>query len=987
MLLMASTTIASFAQTSPNIVRGVVVNEQQEPLVGAAILQMGTSNGVSSGINGEFALELTQGGRDFIQISFFGYKSIDLSITSSLLQGPIVLQEDTQNVDEVVVIGYGTVKKNDMTGSVTTVKADQLNKGVASTPSSLLMGKSAGVVVTQGSGQPGAGAAIRIRGGSSLSANNDPLIVVDGLPISNTGISGVSDPLSSINPNDIESFTVLKDASATAIYGSRASNGVIIITTKKGSKYGSGKPTFDADFKASISNNNKYVDVMSADQLRATMTDYANRTAQPDALAALGSSNTDWQKEIYQIAPSYEFNVGMNGNAKFGKVGYMPYRVSVGYLYQEGVLKTSDMGKVTAAFNVNPILFDEHLSVNLNGKFMNMDNTFANQDAISAAVNYDPTQAIYDDSANGLGGYRVWKTDENINTMATMNPVGLLANRVDKANANRYIGSAQFNYKIHGFEELTANVNLGIDYANSNGTDKVMQNSEKSFHDTMENGSGSLRTYDQQKKDLTLESYLSYNKEINKHSVSAMAGYSWQHFHEQSYETKVKLSNDEAIGTPRDFATEYFLVSFYGRFNYTFDNRYMVTATLRNDGTSRFINDKWGLFPSVAAAWNAKNESFLKNVDAISTAKLRLSWGQTGQQDIGMGNYPSMATYKYNQGGSNYYFGNNLIIPITPLGYNADLKWETTTTYNAGIDLGFLNGRITANLDYYQRETTDLINFTPVPAGSNLTNALLANIGSLENRGFEIELNGVAIQTKNTIWNIGVNAAWNKTEITKLTLNDSADYRGADTGPGVMGAVGNTIQKNQVGYAPNTFYVYEQIYNTEGNPIMGAYVDRNEDGQINDHDKYYHEKAGPDVTLGFNTSLTWKNLTVAASAHASVGNYIYNNVRSQRELMTDLWTNNFVSNLMTTAPASNFTKSQYDSDMYIENGSFFKIDNITVSYHFDMFENIKFDVFGTIQNVATFTNYSGLDPEVFSGVDQYVFPRPTTYIIGLKLNF
>lgn len=986
MLLMTSTTIASFAQTSSSVVRGTVVNEQQEPIIGAAILEIDTSNGVTSDINGEFALNLTETGGG-IRISYFGYIPVDINSSSLQLQLPIVLKADVKAMDEVVVIGYGTVKKDDLTGSVTTVKADQLNKGVATTPTSLLIGKSAGVVVTQGSGQPGAGAKIRIRGGSSLSATNDPLIIIDGLPISNTGINGVSDPLSSINPNDIESFTILKDASATAIYGSRASNGVIIITTKKGSKYGSGKPSFDIDFKTSLSQNTKYVDVMNADQLRTAMTNYSTLTNQPEALAALGTADTDWQKEIYKVAPSYELNVGLNGNAKFGTVGYMPYRVSAGYIYQEGVIKTADMGKVTAAVNLNPILFDEHLSINMNAKFMNINNTFANQDAIGAAVNYDPTQPIYDDSANGLGGYKVWRQSGNINTIATMNPVALLTDRIDKGGANRYIGSAQFNYKIHGFEELSANINLGIDYADSNGTDRILENSEKSFHNTQEAGSGSLRKYNQQKKDLTFESYLSYNKDIKKHNIGAMAGYSWQHFHEQAYSETKKLSVDEFIGAPRNSATEYFLVSLYGRFNYSFDNKYMVTATLRNDGTSRFINDKWGIFPSVAAAWNLKNEDFLKNSDVLSTAKLRVSWGQTGQQDLDKGNYPSMATYLYNQAGSHYQFGDQIIIPITPLGYNADLKWETTTTYNAGIDFGLLNGRIYGSLDYYKRKTTDLINFTPVPAGSNLTNNLLANIGSLKNSGFEVELNGVAIQTKTVNWNIGVNAAWSNTEITKLTTNDSSDYKGADTGPSILGAVGNTIQKNQIGYAPNTFYVYEQIYDTAGNPIMGAYVDRNNDGEINENDKYYHQKAGPDVTLGFNTSLTWKNLTIAASAHASVGNYVYNNIRSQRELLTDLWTNNFVSNLITTAPASNFTKAQQYSDMYVENASYFKLDNVTVSYHFGMFDDLSFDVYGTVQNVATFTNYSGLDPEVFDGVDQYVFPRPTTYIIGLKLNF
>ena len=624
---------------------------------------------------------------------------------------------------------------------------------------------------------------------------------------------------------------------------------------------------------------------------------------------------------------------------------------------------------------------------------MFQNNRFANTGAISAAIEYDPTQPVYSEE-HGLDGYWMWgnvMSDGSFepNTQATINPLAALYQRNDVSKASRFIGNAQFDYKIHGLEDLRLNLNLGMDYSHSNGTVTVPYGAEQSYHNQTQAGRGLNNPYDQTKRDMTLEAYADYTKEINKHSFGVMAGYSWQHFYTESNSQSLTqpdpVAGSQATLSEFHNKSEYFLVSFFGRANYNYDNRYMVTATVRWDGTSRFTNNKWGFFPSVALGWNIKGESFLKNSKAVSDLKLRLSWGQTGQQDIG-DVYQSIPTYQNNLIGSYYMFNGQVIVPITPNGYNADLKWETTTTYNIGLDYGFLNDRLFGTLDVYYRETTDLLNYTPVAAGANLTNYLFANIGSLVNKGVEFEITGIPVQTQNWNWTIGANFAYNHNRITKLTTNDGEGYTGVATG-GISGGVGNTIQRHMVGYPANTFYVYQQVYDEQGAPIPGAYVDQNGDGVIDADDLYYLGQASPVWTIGFNTSVSWKNLTLAIAGHGNLGNMVYNNNASRLSLLSDLWTNSFVRNCMTAAPGWGFTNAAYLSDYWVEDGSFFKIDRITLSYLFDLGKGGSLNLFGTVQNVATFTNYSGIDPEVFGGIDNNMYPRPRTYIIGLKYNF
>ncbi|MBR1484865.1 MAG: TonB-dependent receptor [Prevotella sp.] len=981
LLLGLLLTVGAFAQQIT--VKGHVKDATGEPIIGATIKVAGAQQGTVSDFDGNFTLKANQG--QTLSVSYIGYQTASVKAAPTLV---VTLQDDQTVLQDVVVIGYGTVKKSDATGSVQSIEADQLGKGFATSPADLLQGKSAGVTITSNSGAPGAGSTIRIRGGSSLSASNDPLIVIDGLPISSTGISGSSDVLSTINPNDIESFSILKDASATAIYGSRASNGVIVITTKKGN---SGKPKVTLDMNATVQTVAKKVDVLDAQGLYDFFS--ANYGDNADAMAALGatvdengqviSPSTDWQDEIYRTVMSYEVNASVTGGYQTkDKAFKMPYRVSAGWLDNNGILKTSSMNRGTVGLNLTPTLLNDRLTINLNGKGVFTSNNFADEGAIGAAVKYIPTRSVYKDN----GDFTRWENaNGSVNTMSILNPVAQLEQQDKTSYVRRFVGNAQFDYKFQYVPGLRANLNLGLDISTSNGYNDSEYQSEISYHDKTQNGAGLWERYTQLRRDQTLEFYLDYAKEIEaiKSRFDVMAGYSWQHFYNST--TDYKESNDgnhtEYATTPF-FKTESYLVSFFGRLNYTLMDRYMLTATVRRDGTSRFQNNKWGVFPSVALAWRLSEESFLKNVDWLSNLKLRLGWGITGQQNIGQGDYPSIATYHTNQAGSYYMFGNNVVVPISPMGYAAQLKWEETTTYNVGLDFGFLRNRINGSIDVYKRKTADLLNTIPVTTGTNLTDMLLMNVGDLENTGFEVALNVVPVESKDWRWEVGLNFAYNKNEITKLTAYDDPSYIGVRTG-GISGGVDNVVQLHSIGHPISSFWVYQQVYDQNGKPLDGVFVDRNADGQIDDYDRYIYTKPDPDVTFGFNTELSYKKWTLSASARANFNNYVYNNVASDGEMKLDLWTNNFIANRVASAPFSNFSNARYISDYYVRNATFFKLDRVTLAYDVADWVRVHF----TAQNVFTITDYDGLDPEVSGGIDNNMYPRPRTFLLGASFNF
>ena len=962
--------VSAFAQID---VKGHVKDATGEPIIGATVRVDGTQTATITDFDGNFVVKANQGAT--LSISYVGYVTAQVKAAPNVT---VILKDDQTVLQDVVVIGYGTVRKSDATGSVMSVEADQLNKGLATSPADLLQGKTPGVQITTESGAPGASSKIRIRGGSSLSASNDPLIVIDGLPISSTEISG-GDVLNTINPNDIESFSILKDASATAIYGSRASNGVILITTKKG-KAGS-KPRINIDMTGSFKTVAKKVDVLSASAFHDFF--MANFPDNEAAVAALGNANTNWQDQIYQTAFAEEINASVAGGVSAKESSFkMPYRVSAGFLNNSGTLKTTGMTRGTAGFNLTPTLFNDRLTINLNAKGVFTHNSFADEGAIGSAVQYDPLKPV----TNADGSYYRWESNGAPNTMSTLNPVAQLNQQNKDSYVRRFVGNAQFDYKFKFLDGLRANLNLGLDYSTTTGWNITEQYSEVSYHNKVENGTGSWEKYTQTRRDKTLEFYLAYAKELKsiRSRFDVLAGYSWQHFYNEKTDEKVANdgSNAEYPVSEPLFKTESFLVSFYGRLNYSLMDRYLLTFTLRDDGTSRFQNHKWGLFPSAALAWRISEEPILKNVDWLSNLKLRLGWGVTGQQNINQGDYPSIPTYHTNQAGSLYQFGNTVITPITPKGYAAQIKWEETTTYNIGLDFGFARNRINGSIDVYQRKTKDLLNKVPVAAGTNLTNYLLMNVGDLENKGIEGAINVVPIEKKDLRWEIGFNIAYNKNKITRLTASDDPSYAGVETGD-ISGGVGNKIQIHKVGNPVGSFYVFQQVYGEDGKPLEGVYVDRNHDGQITDDDRYVYYKPDADVNLGLNTEISYKKWTLSASLRSSLGNYVYNNIASNTEMKADMWTNNFICNRVATAPYSNFAQAQYKSDYYVQNASFLKLDKVTLAYNIADWVRVNF----TAQNIFTITNYKGVDPEVANGIDNNMYPRSRNFILGASFNF
>ncbi|MFC0344654.1 SusC/RagA family TonB-linked outer membrane protein [Epilithonimonas hispanica] len=873
-------------------------------------------------------------------------------------------------IEQVVLIGYGKQKKTDLTGSITSITSKDFNEGGITSPEQLIQGKASGIQITTNSGAPGAGSTIRIRGGASLNASNDPLIVIDGVPLDNKGISGASNPLALINPNDIESFNILKDASATAIYGSRASNGVIIITTKKG-KTGKLKATYTTT--TSIYDKMGTVDMLSADQFREVV----NSKAADNYKLLLGQSNTNWQNKIYQTAVGYDNSISLSGGVKG-----LPYRLSLGYLNQDGIIKTNNIERSTASLNLNPKFFDNHLDINFNLKGTYVENRFKDDGAVGAAVVFDPTQSVYAPGFDNYGGYFEWLDSTGTpNTNGTKNPLSMLNQRYDLSYVKRVLGNIQFDYKMHFLPELRANLNLGYDYSDSNGNTTVLPTAASEYY-----RKGSYRRYTQEKKNKLLEFYLNYTKEILdiRSLVDFTVGYSYQDWQRsEPFAPTIYGNGTMNPETGNDFFTQNTLISYFGRLNYTFDKKYLLTASVRRDASSRFSEDnRVGYFPSVALAWRMDQENFIKNANVFSTLKLRAGWGQTGQQDINDNDYPYLARYVQSNSGAQYQIGDDFYNTLRGQGYDKNIKWETTTTKNLGLDFGFLQNRINGSIEVYEKETKDLLSVVPVPAGANLTNLLLTNVGDMRNRGVEFNIGVEAIKNENFSWEFNLNATHYKSEITNLASTSVL------TG-GISGGTGSTIQIHAEGYQPNSFYVYQQAYDQAGKPMEGIYVDRNGDGIINSADLYQYKSPAPDLLLGFSSRFTYKNWDLGFTMRASFGNYIYNNQASQYGNLSGIKANNYLQNIHSSYLDTQFDNPQYFSDYYVENGSFLRMDNINIGYNFPSFinENSKLRVFGSVQNAFLITNYSGLDPEVFNGIDNNLYQRPRVYSVGLNFQF
>jgi len=1049
-LLLVGTSL--FAQ-----VTGTVVDASDgEPVIGASVLVQGTTTGTITDFDGNFSVNAASNA--VIVVSYMGYKTIEVPVNGQKVLN-ISLHEDSELLDEVVVVGYGVVKKHDATGSVTAIKPDEMNKGLQTTATDMLSGKIAGVAVTSNDGTPGGGATIRVRGGSSLSASNDPLIVIDGLAMDNDGVKGVANPLSMVNPNDIESFTVLKDASATAIYGSRASNGVIIITTKKGKANQKLKVSYAGN--VSVGTLLKDMDVMSGDELRTYAQELYNdkvihpESYRPKVLNYLGSSNTDWQKEIYRTAISTDHNVSLMGGTK-----NMPYRFSLGYTMQNGIIKTSGMQRVTAALNLNPSFFSKHLVLNINAKGMYIYNRYA-PGVVGSAIAYDPTVPVRGEATSYLlgttlgasqavldqifGGYfgRVQAATLNdsewnyqYNTQTAANPANTLAYTYDRAHSGDFVGNIEADYKIHGFEDLHIHANFGADYAYGK------QNTDIDRHiQSTSNGYWGYTGYEWQKKyNLSFNAYAQYYKDFSEQQhFDIMVGGEYQFFHRVSHSDGARYYpdtyNDVALrGTkredtkPYDFGTQSALLSFFGRANWIGWNQVMVTATLRSDASSRFHPKvRWGLFPSVALGWKIK-ETFFQDVNWLDDWKLRLGYGITGQQNLNQGDFQYMAEYALNrlqrgawstlgetqlpagskglEEGLDYIIGGDGYIyypTARPNEFNPDLTWEKTTTYNVGFDFSFLNNRISGSVDYYYRLTKDLINWVDIPAGSNFKTRVIKNVGSLSNQGVELGINGVIIDTKNFKWDLNYNIAWNDNKILNLTGSDAPGYYEYNTGSGI----GNDryVQANSVGHPSNSFYVYESRTNPNTGLLYRVDQDHPDalpgdpDYDINEQDKiFYHSPAAP-VMMGFGTKFQFYGVDLGITLRSNIGNYVYNSVlQDQLQYVTTVYDAKFdgFHSVLKEAYHAYYDegcqlRNETDGVLttyFVQNASFLRCDNITLGYSFaPKSSTINGRVYCTISNPFVVSGYKGLDPEISGGIDNNMYPRCMTSIVGVTLNF
>jgi len=972
------------------------------------------SRGTTTSSDGAYSISVSANARTLV-FSSVGYARREVPISGTTAN--VSLQSTASDLNAVVVIGYGTVRKKDLTGSVTAITAKDFNKGAIVTPEQLIAGKVAGVQITSNGGAPGSGSTIRIRGGASLNASNDPLIVIDGVPVDNGGIAGTANALAMINPNDIESFNILKDASATAIYGARASNGVIIITTKRGR---GGKPKFTFSTQNTVSTLPKKADVLSPSEFRA----YVQSHGTPAQIALMGNANTDWQNAVYDNAFMTDNNISVSGAAK-----NLPYRVSLGYLNQDGILKTGSLARKSASVTLNPVLLDNHLKIDINLKGAINNTRFADEGAIGNAVRFDPTQPV-NTKGSRFDGYFQW-LDPNSTTglkkLAPLNPVGLLEERTDKSDVKRSIGNIQFDYKVHFLPDLHVNVNLGYDVSKGEGTVFVPDSAASAYMRSPDAKHGGVNNrYLQTKTNTLLETYLNYAKDIKsiRSRIDATAGYSYQRFlttntyadkssngvlyqkPDGSLDTAViagaqrwnpysdRTVDGYLIGYPSypNDKPENRLISLFGRFNYTFEGKYILTGTIRRDASTRFAEGNWvGWFPSGAFAWRMKDENFLKNSGTISDLKLRLGYGVTGQQE-GIGLYDYLPRYSQSNAQAQYQLGNAFYPMYRPAGYNPNLKWEQTGTYNAGLDYGFLNNRINGSIDFYLKKTKDLLNVIDQPAGTNFSNKTIANIGRMENRGVELTINTQPIRNRNVSWDLGFNVTYNKNEITKLTYTNDPNFPGNLTG-GIAGGVGSTIQINSVGYARNAFYVYQQVYDKDGKPIEGLFEDRNRDGVVNNLDLYRYKSPDPTVFLGAYSNVSWKKWDGGFTLRANIGNYMYNNRFSntgvQRNIIDPL---GFLANGSRNVLETNFTGNgdkYFLSDYYIENASFLRMDNINVGYNAGdvISKNTNLRVGVAVQNVFTVTKYKGVDPEVSGGIDNNFYPRPRNYVLSVNFNF
>ena len=982
------------------------VTDKVGPVVGAAVVEQGTSNGTSTGPDGGFSLTVSSPDSP-VEISCIGY--VSQTFQASQVPSTIVLKEDTEYLDEVVVIGYGTVKKDDMTGSISAIKAEDLNRGAVVNTQDMLKGKISGVLVVPGDGGPGSGSRIRIRGAASLNASNDPLIVIDGVPVAQGAGGAMSNPLDLLNPNDIESFTVLKDASSAAIYGSRASNGVILITTKKGK---GSKPQVSYNGSASVQNISEKVPVMSASELMDFYSRiYPEGTATGDRIAELaGNSQTDWQDLIFRTAFATEHSLSMYGNVS----DRMPYRASVGYNFQQGTLHESSYNRGTADLNLSPNFFDKHLTFDISLKGVYSGQDYSDGSSVSKAAFFNPTADPYWRNADGTIDYTTtngyWNygngrgTAFSPNVLVGPSPLSMIYDNISTADSYRFIGRVAADYKVHGLEALNFNVSAGLDITQTDSYNGVRPGSFQAYTDTNNLRIGEYTKGYNLSRSQLFESYASYSPSWGVHKLDIMAGYSWQNnYWANRSVTYFNITHEVNLNpgeTPESrylwYRNENYLVSFYGRINYSLDSRYVFTFTARGDGSSKFSKDhRWGFFPSGAFAWNIAQEPFMKPAWQVSTLKLRMSVGLTGQQD-GIGDYAHLARYNFDNNGSyTYDMGDgNFMKTLTPQAYDPTIRWETTLTYNVGLDCGFFKDRLSGNIDAYIRDTRDLLNSVQIPMGSNFGNKLMTNVGSIRNKGIEFALNGVLVQTGDWSVQLGFNGTFQDTKFTQLNQNLDKNYY-IETG-NITKGTGGYLCRQMVGYTPYTYYVYEQKYDADGRPLQNEFVDRDKDGNISDSDRYMSGKSvAPKFFYGMNLKVTYRNWDFGMNGHGSAGTWVFNDFASANSTASLDLNSGSLPNQALLVKKTGFTApnsgAQWYSDYFLENASFFRLDDINLGYTFRAVGRWETDIRLALamQNVFILTGYSGMDPEVISetGIDNTIWPRPRTYSLRLNVNF
>ena len=957
-------------------IKGEVTDAQNgEALIGATVMVEGEKGGTVTDFDGNFSLQVSSSAKK-IKVSYIGYIDKILSISDNM---KVKLESDSKALADVVVIGYGTARKSDLTGSVATVKSKDFNKGLVSSPEQLINGKVSGVQIMSNSGSASAGSTIRVRGGASLNASNDPLIVLDGVPLEQGGISGNSSNfLSMINPSDIESMTVLKDASSTAIYGSRASNGVIIITTKKGQQ-GAVKVNFNTT--NSLQTRAQMVDMLSRDEF----VNVINQFGTDNQKSLLGTANTDWNDEVYRTAFGTDNNLSVSGSID----KWLPFRVSVGYYNQSGLVRKDNVERWTGNVVLTPSFFQNHLKLTINAKGTLNNNSFNNGGAVWAAATFNPTIPVYSGN-DKYGGYNEALDADGVPVNAGVrNPRGLVDLYDSKSKVSRFIGSMDVDYKVHFLPDLKLHATVGADYAKGDGTVYVPAYAAQSYNKDESLGGSDYKYGPQKNENRLLTLYANYAKyfEDIKSNVDLTAGYDYQYWKSTTPLYYTKSAAGTNLSTVKASDYRHVMLSYYGRINYSFDGKYLLTATVRRDASSRFSKDtRWGTFPSVALGWTLTEEPWLKNQKVFSNLKLRASYGVTGQQE-GIGNYNYLPVYTYSVTGAEAFINGQYINTYRPEAYVSDLKWETTTSWNFGLDFGFLNGRIGGAIDFYTRKTKDLLASVPTAAGTNFSKTILTNVGNVDSKGIEISLNATPIQTKDWEWNLSYNFTWQNMKVKNLSLTKGGSQTNVKVGPSIDAYQFQVLSE---GYEPYMFYVYHQLYDSKtGKPIEGAYADLNNDGEINESDLYRYHSPAPKYIMGLSTSLRYKQLTLGMSFRANIDNYVYNGMgMSTGAFETVSYNNSQLNNLNTSFLKTGFKTRQYLSDYYVENASFLKLDNLSLSYNVGKINKwASLTVSAMVQNVFTITGYSGTDPEVPNGMDNSFYPRPRTYSVSLGLQF